>query len=65
MLKGLAFAPALHKSTQRHELRFAQSSFEFEIKFHPGAAKGMRGQMLCIQSRIFDPVFLEIRGRRL
>jgi hypothetical protein len=55
----------LNKFAQRRELQFAKSSLEFEIKFHACAAERVREQMLGIQARIFDPAFLEIRGRRL
>jgi hypothetical protein len=65
MLERFALASALNKFAQRREHRFAKSSLELEIKFHARAAERVREQVLGIQSRIFDPAFLEIRGRRL
>jgi len=65
MIEGLTFASALNKFAQRRELCFAKISLELEIKFHARTAKRVREQVLGIEARILNPVFLEICGRRL
>src|SRR5207249_6514519 len=65
MLERLALAPASNKLAQWREFGFVKSVLELEIKFHARAAERVREQVLRIQSRILDPSFFEINGRRL
>ena len=61
-----SFCPASsHQFADWRQFRFGQIALEFQVNIEPFSPERMRQQMLRIQARIFDPVFLEIRGRRL
>src|SRR5204863_6775126 len=65
MLKRLALAATLHQIAQWRELGFSQHTLKFQVQLNPFPSEHVREQMLSIQPRIFDAVFLEICCRRL
>ena len=65
MLERLVLSPPSDQFADWRQFRFGQIALEFQVNIEPFPPERMRQQMLGIQARIFNPVFLEIRGRRL
>src|SRR5256886_14003837 len=65
MLERFALTAALHQLAQRGQFGLVELGFELEIKLQPRHFEHVRDHVLCVQARILDLVFGEIRRCRL
>ena len=64
VLERFALCPRLNQFPQGCQFAFAQRTVELHVKFDPFFAQNMSHEVLGVEARAFDPMFLEIpRGR--
>lgn len=62
MLERLAGAAPYHQSAERVQFAISQRPVEFEVKIDPFLAEHVSEQVLGVEPRAFDPMFLEVSG---